>query len=781
MLQSNNEHLISTGRAELAQSASLGKVVDSALGLLRRQYWVILLALPVSMTLAVVYLKIALPSFTASASMMIDPRATTRGSQPLQAVLGDAPVDWSWIETQIVTLKSDKLASSVIKKLHLTEDSEFVGEGMIHRIFAAISKNFLHSGEAAKQKSDEDLMRRALFAFGKKLDIQRVGMSYIVEIDFKSQNPDRAAQIANAVAEAYIEDQLDAKYQADQRANDWLQQRLQTLRQQASAAAQAVVEFKRNHNLVEAGGKLVNEQQLTDLNSQLVVARAQTTEAQAKLSRIEAVLRAAQPADAANASDTLIQNLEPERAAGLTVTYANNPVMTTLRSRYLELVNREADWSKRYGHNHLAVVNLRSQIQDIRHSIVDELKHTAESYKSNYAIAKRGQEDLEKRLADSVAESQGANAAQVLLRGLESSAQSYRTLYDNFLQHYTEAVQQQSFPVTEARLISPASSPLEAPSHMLRVLGLALFGGIGGGAGLGLLRELLDRVFRTSGQVQSVLDTECLALVPSTQVPMIKPGAKAAPSNIRAARGRVAARIIAPNPSLLRYVIDSPLSAFAESIRAVKVGVDLSGSAKSNKIIGITSSLPNEGKSTIAASLAQLSADAGARVILVDCDLRKPSLTPELAPNATAGLIEVITNTANFDEVIWSDPSTPLSFLPVVVRSRLNHSSEILASEAMKRLFVRLRESYDYVIVDLPPLAPLVDVRSATHLLDCYVFVVAWGQTKIGVVEHALATARGVYDNLLGVVLNKVDLKALRRYEGHGNYNRYYARYGYTD
>ena len=447
-------------------------------------------------------------------------------------------------------------------------------------------------------------------------------------------------------------------------------------------------------------------------------------------------------------------------------------------------MNREADWSKRYGRDHLAVVNLRNQIQEIRRSTVDELKRIAETYKSNYAIAKRNQEDLEKRLAESVAELQGTNQAQVLLRGLESSAQSYRTLYDNFLQHYMESIQQQSFPITEARLISPASSPLEkSRPKTLRVLALALLGGIGCGAGLALLRELLDRVIRTNRQIQSALDAECLALVPSTQVPMIKPGAKAAPVSVRAATDLVVSRIIAPNPSLLRYVVDSPLSSFAESIRAVKVSIDLSGAAKSNKVIGITSALPNEGKSTIAASLAQLSADGGARVILVDCDLRKPSLSQGLAPKAAPGLIDVIAGTASLDNVIWSDPSTRLSFLPVGTRSRLIHTSEILASDAMKRLFVRLRESYDYVIVDLSPISPVVDVRSATHLLDSYVFVIEWGKTKIHLAEHALNTARGVYDNLLGVVLNKVDVKALRRYERHSDYyyNRDYARYGYVD
>ena len=213
-------------------------------------------------------------------------------------------------------------------------------------------------------------------------------------------------------------------------------------------------------------------------------------------------------------------------------------------------------------------------------------------------------------------------------------------------------------------------------------------------------------------------------------VPMIKPEAKAAPVDTRAAAELAASRIIAPNAGLLRYVVDSPLSAFAESIRAVKVSVDLIGAAKSNKVIGITSSLPNEGKSTIAASLAQLSADGGARVILVDCDLRKPSLSQKLVPNATPGLIDVINDPASLDKVIWSDPSTRLSFLPVGTRSRLIHTSEILASDAMKRLFVRLRESYEYVIVDLSPVAPVVDVRSATHLLDSYVFVIRMGKNQ---------------------------------------------------
>ena len=226
---------------------------------------------------------------------------------------------------------------------------------------------------------------------------------------------------------------------------------------------------------------------------------------------------------------------------------------------------------------------------------------------------------------------------------------------------------------------------------------------------------------------------------------------------------------------MLQHIVKSPLSQFAESIRAIKITADLGGGSKLNRIIGVTSSLPNEGKSTISMALAQLCAHSGARVLLVDCDLRKRALSRDLAPNARRGIIEVLTEAVSLEEVIWSDPATKLSFLPAVVTSRLVHTSEVLASVAMKRLFSRLRESYDYVIVDLSPLAPVVDVRAATHLVDAYLFLVEWGKTNIGVVEHALNAARGVYDNLLGVVLNKVNFVHLGRYDN----NVYYDRYGY--
>ena len=526
-------------------------------------------------------------------------------------------------------------------------------------------------------------------------------MTYVIEIKFQSIDPDRAAQIANAVADAFIVDQLEAKYQTIRAATTWLQDRMSELRGQASTAERAVVEYKTKNNIVETGGHLINEQQLAELNTALTKARSAKAEAEARFDRVTQIIRDDVPEPTTTTTATVTETLQ-------------NPVITQLRQQYLDLSQRETLYANRYGKNHLAVVNLRNRMLEIRRSIVDELKQIAAAHKSEYDIANARVNSLEKSLAATVTGSQTTNRAQIELRQLESAAQTYRALYDQLQQRYIDSVQQQSLPRTEARVITWASPPSakSSPKSFL-ILAAATMGGLGLGLGLAFLREISDRVFRTGNQVETQLRTECVAIVP-----MIKPRAKAAHVSAKAPSDPAGPRIIAPNRGMLRYVIDSPLSPFAESIRAVKVGVDLSGATKSNKIIGITSSLPNEGKSTIAASLAQLSADGGARVILVDCDLRRPSLSQELAPNAALGLIDVVTGRASLDNVIWRDQSTQLSFLPAGLSSRIIHTSEIIASEAMKRIFVRLRESHDYVIVDLSPVAPVVDVRTATHLVD---------------------------------------------------------------
>jgi succinoglycan biosynthesis transport protein ExoP len=413
-------------------------------GFLYRQYPVIGVAFLLIMALAAVYLFTTPPSFTAVAKLMIDSRKV----QPFQQqMIGDiSPESWS-VDSQVEVLQSENVALAVIKGLHLTEDPEFVApnDGLFSTIKGLVLNPLVLNpfGSSEGQPSEFALIRDAIGRLQSHLKISRAGLTYVMNIGFRSHNPQQAAHVANAVAEAYINDQLDAKYQATRRAGDWMRDRIKELRDQSTNAERAVVDFKAKNNIVAAGGRLMNEQQLSELNTSLIQARAQTAEAKAKLDRIEEILRSGGEVPDATVTDSL-----------------GNQVITKLRSQYLDYSRKAAEYSAKYGSSHLSVANLHSQMREIRKVIFDELGRIAQTYQSDYEIAKAREGSISKSLADIVSVSQTANQAQVSLRELESSAHSYRALHDNFLQRNMESVQQQSFPITEARLITTATPPM---------------------------------------------------------------------------------------------------------------------------------------------------------------------------------------------------------------------------------------------------------------------------------------------------------------------------------
>ena len=458
-------------------------------GFIRRQFSVVLFVTLLTTALGAIYLFTARPSFTAQAQLMIDTRKVQVFQQ--QSILGDIPIDTAQVESQVEVLKSENVAAAVIKNLHLTEDPEFVsgGGGLLGAIY-----QFIFAGDPADHSaSDFEVLRRAMDAFKSRLTVKRIGLTYVIEINFRSFSAARAAEITNAIADAYIEDSLEAKYQATRRASAWLQDRIKELRDQVSGAERAVVSFKTQNNIVSTGGSdrpLLGQQQVIELSSQLTITRAQSAEARARLDRINSVLKADLPGAAIG--ETVADTLKSE-------------IVSKLRSQYLELAAREADWSQKYGHDHLAVVNLRNQMREIRSSIYDELKRLGETYKSDYEIAKQRELAVQQQLALAVSQSQAADAKSVTLRELESTALTYKTIYDTFLQRYMEAVQQESFPITESRLISSASPPLgKSGPKASRILPVAWLAGIMLAFGIGILRDLSDRVFRSSEQVENL-------------------------------------------------------------------------------------------------------------------------------------------------------------------------------------------------------------------------------------------------------------------------------------
>ena len=223
---------------------------------------------------------------------------------------------------------------------------------------------------------------------------------------------------------------------------------------------------------------------------------------------------------------------------------------------------------------------------------------------------------------------------------------------------------------------------------------------------------------------------------------VIQPGSAKNPSSIE--------RVLSSKDASLSLVVGDPFSQYSETLRSVKVAADISGLTRDVKVVGVVSSVAGEGKTTTIANLGRLISQAGGKVLVIDADLRNPSLTRSLAPDATSGLIEVLSHKTSLADVIWHDSLTKMDFLPAVVPVRVSHTSEIVASDSMKKMLQDLRGQYDYILIDLPPLAPVADVRAASHLIDNFLMVVEWGVTPIETVQKAIQSSL-IGDKLLGL------------------------------
>ncbi|MET4290094.1 GNVR domain-containing protein [Bradyrhizobium sp. LB5.2] len=710
---------------------------DRVTDVLRRQWPLIAATVGAALALVIVYLILAKPMYTANARIMMD----TRQTQVLDKDSGtnSALIDTGFVDSQVEVINSDDLILSIVRRLRLTEDPEFNGSnpGLLTTVIGKVMAVF----ESREPPSQERIEHAVVESIQKGLRVERVLTTYVLSLSYRAHNPDKAVKVVNAIADAYIVGALEAKYQSTKRATEWLQQRSVELSEQATASDRAVQTFKAEHNIVGTSRGLMSEQQLSDLNTQLVQARAATAEAKARLDRIEAV------------SD---QDL-----AQPTVTDAlNNSVITRLRAQYLDLAAQYADWSRRYGKTHLAAVNLANKMEELRKNIADELHRIGDAYRSDYEIAKSRESSLDKNVKELVAQAGHTGQAEVKLRDLESAADTYRNLYNNFLEKLQSATQNQSFPISEARLISTATKPdrKSSPRTLLALVG-GLVGGLCLGFGVAFARELLNDVLRTPAEVEDELGVKCLGVLPD-----IRPTTKTHGLLSTSAKTDVA--------GLSRYVVDHPFSRFAETLRNIKVSIDVARLTKEIKVIGIVSSLPKEGKTTVAANFAQLIAMTGHRTILIDGDLHTRSLTRELAPNANSGLVEALNDPTAFGYHVQRSKETGLDFLPSIVATRMVNSADVIASRAMADLLTVLREQYEYIIIDLAPVMPVADSKAFSVLIDAMVYVIEWGATTRTALQESVSGSEILQKKLLGAVLNRANPKMLGRIEAYKGKHR---------
>ncbi|MEO5757927.1 MAG: polysaccharide biosynthesis tyrosine autokinase [Mesorhizobium sp.] len=752
--------------------------IERLLGMAARQAKVVAVCAIIGLFLGVLYLQTTPPKYTSVSSVLID-EGLNKIVDDISAASMSMQTD-SAILSQIEILTSTRLASVVVDKLKLDQNSAFMnpptsalskGMGFVRGLIQYVHPSSSATGVEDIAKIDA-ATRDAMIATARRdyatLKLQsevralRIGRSYVIALGYQATDPALATAITKAYAEAYLADQLDASFDATERAAVWLQGRLTELRESSQQASLAVEKFRAEHGLAaNSDGQLMSDKQLSDLNAQLIVAQADTARASARYQQYKSIIE--------SGSDNAFND------AAISADQPGSSVIATLKTRYLAVAKRQQDVEANFGAEHPQAVALAKEKADISKQIFGELKQLTENYRNEYEVALARETALRANVASAAGKSSIDNQSQVQLRDLDQKATALTTLYQTFLGRYEEAAQQQSFPVGKIRIISDASKP-QAPTtpRTTVVLGLSLVLGLLLGAGFGGLNEFNERFFRTGEEVRDRVGLKFLGYLP-----MI--GGKLGKDE-KSDNGQVDAKAAkslsaAEKRARMRVSIDSPASMFSETLRSAKIAFDVVMEEQGCRVIGVISVLPGEGKSTVAANLAGLLAANGAKTLLIDGDLRNPGLSRGLGMDAEQGLMEAVVGGQTWQSVGKIDRQTKLAIIPAVSRGHFSHTSELLSSAGMRRFIENAKETFEYIVVDLPPLGPVVDAKAFAPLADGFVLVTEWGRTPRAMVQSLLNAEPYIANKIIGAVLNKVDLKKLAKYGSFGGSEKFFDKY----
>ncbi|TIL50530.1 polysaccharide biosynthesis tyrosine autokinase [Mesorhizobium sp.] len=750
--------------------------VERLLGMAARQAKVVVACAAIGLFLGVLYLQTTPPTYMATSRVLID-EGLNKVVDEVSAASVSMQTD-SAILSQIEILHSARLAAVVVDKQKLDLNDAFMNPptsavskaaGFVRGVVRYFRPNPAVGTADVTQldPATRDAMiassRRdyAILKLQDEVQAERIGRSYVISIAYQATDPALATAVTKAYADAYLADQLDASFDATERAAVWLQGRLTELRESSQAAALAVEKFRAEHGLAVDDGQLISDKQLSDLNGQLIEAQADTARASARYQQYKSIVE--------SGSDNAF------RDAAISADQPSNSIISTLKTRYLTVAKRQQDIEANFGAEHPQAVALAKERADISAQIFGELKQLTESYRNEYEVALARETALRANVALAAGKSSIDNQSQVKLRELEQKATALSTLYQTFLGRYEEASQQQSFPVGKIRVISDATLPKSAATPRTSiVLGLSLVLGVMLGAGVGGLNEFRERFFRTGEDVRDRVGLKFLGYLPIIGSKVAKDDKRDdGQADIKTAQSASAAE----RRARMRVSIDAPASMFSETLRSAKIAFDVVMEGQGSRVIGVISVLPGEGKSTVAANLAGLLAANGSKTLLVDGDLRNPGLSRSLGMEAEQGLMEAVVSGQTWQSVGKIDRQTKLAIVPAVPRGHFSHTSELLSSAGMRRFIDNAKETFQYIVVDLPPLGPVVDAKAFAPLADGFVLVTEWGRTPRAMVQSILSSESYIANKIVGVVLNKVDLKKLAKYGSIGGSEKFFDRY----
>ena len=679
------------------------------LATLWRGKWVILAVTILALTAGGYYAyRVAVPIYTTTAVLTLDPRkqqATLDSalSSLMPGLSGDKPT----INTEVEVMRSRGLIEKLAKKLNLTEDPEFNGYLRPENPYdpKKIIKKFLGIETPAFKPSKQRILDATVDAILKDLQVSNKRDTYVFNITVSTTDARKSALIANTLADLYILNQLDVKFQETKRAAAWLSEKVAELKANLERSVKKIRDFNAQSELVSPGGLAV-------LQSQFKGTRERIAADKEKLKRLGARMRSLEKALASSDPDIMAKT-------------ANDPnldrMLTRLKAGELDRQTFDS-----------AFKTLLKRVQD------------------EYARKKTRIQALKDSIATLSAQIERQSTDLIKLQQLQQEAAANQNIYDYFLKRLKEMSIQQGTQTADSRVLSRAVVPLGA-SKPKKSLILALSGllGLFAGAGIVLTREMLQNGFRTSEELEAGTGYSVLGQIPRMPT-----------------RRRLDA---------LNYLIQKPTSAAAEAVRNLRTSILLSNVDKPPKVIMITSSMPGEGKTTISLALSQNMAGLGKKVLLVEGDIRRRTFSEYFKIEGTQGLLSVISGEAELEDILYRDEK--LGFDVLVGEKSMTNAADIFSSERFRKFIEDMREAYDYVVIDTPPVLVVPDARVIAQNSDAVLYAVRWDSTPKAQVTQGLKMFETVRCPVTGLILSSVDARSMKKY---GGYYGYYAK-GYYD
>lgn len=688
------------------------------------------------------FLQQTTPLYTAQTDLLIE-AAGARDSLNASEDRGFLQV-WmtdQQIQTEADLIGSAVLARRVIDKLHLKDDADFTGKRRQPKPLDVVldwinPMKWLptpsRTGAAMVPPHIRDQMETAALtnAFLGGVSVRAQRRSFIVSVRYTSENAEKAALFANTLAEQYVVDRLEASFDEARRVSDWLGDRLEGLRQDVVTAETAAEDYRGAHNLRRKGEQnaTLTDQQMSELNSRLVIARAELAQKQARLDQVRGLLNSRSGVD--TTSDVL-----------------QSPLIQRLREQESIRQREMSDALKTYGDRHPRILGYRADLGELRDKIAREIEKIGTSIANDVEIANAGVRSLERELEKTRRSANVAGEAEIRLRELERQAEAARTVYSAFLTRFKREAETGHVQRANARVISPAEIPT-IPSYPSKrsIMGMAFLVALGMGVSLVFLLDRIDNAVRSSDEAELLTGVPTMAMIPLQK-----------------------SRTERPIDELLLH----PRSILADAVRSLRTALDFSRDDREQKVILVTSSVPKEGKTFMSLCLAVAFAKAGHRVLLIDCDLHRPSLHRIIGTDGDQGLAQILAGKTDLAQVVQHRESEGLDFLPAGAAPNL---AELVKGEPMAALIAEYSRHYDRIIIDSPPVLAITDTRVLSQLVDRVLFLIQWNHTPRDAVRNAIKLLHSVGVAPYGVALSQVNQRKHMRY-GYGDYGYYYGRY----